>query len=543
MVLSPSLIEQAHQSGSLNPLRKAQRLPGLGAEAMLVGGLLALNQQRSQQAVLHILQAAAMFDKRPDVQALLVQTLLNIGQQAIALRVLEDRLIRFPTDPMLLQLLATLTGQPPPADDTLHSLSSATATEARFVPTQGPSAQREATLDVLIPVYKGYSETLACIESVLRYRSSNHTPHEIIVLDDAGPDITLQQKLAQLANAGLITYVRRPANLGFIGNINRGMALHTGRDVVWLNSDTRVHGNWLDRLQQNAYAYSDVASVTPFSNNGLVMSVPEPLGKAPMPSASAQIALDQLAALLNQPAVEIPSGCGFCFYLRRDAIDDVGYLDEAHLKRGYEEETDWCLRARSRGWRHLGATNLYVGHSGGVSFGPEKALRVLQNGRVLRRRYPTAQNRFKRFVIEDPLKPARDRLLQSHEASQPTPREIPLNELPTLTASTLFGLQQATVWLIGDDLAVPGLGQRWLQFARAVMRQAQPCTLLLAEHTPWETELSATGAVCVLPKTRGITRDEALKLSGAQGCLYMAAPDRDATHFAQRNGIPLLRLQ
>jgi hypothetical protein len=91
-------------------------------------------------------------------------------------------------------------------------------------------------------------------------------------------------------------------------------------------------------------------------------------------------------------------------------LDAVGYLDEVHLLRGYGEETDWCLRARSLGWRHMGAPQVFVAHQGGISFGDEKALRVAHNNAILRRRYPDAEARYKTFCLRDPLRPARQRL-------------------------------------------------------------------------------------------------------------------------------------
>ncbi|MFB8831515.1 glycosyltransferase family 2 protein [Azotobacter sp. CWF10] len=142
------------------------------------------------------------------------------------------------------------------------------------------------------------------------------------------------------------------------------------------------------------------------------MSFPESRIANPMPSPQAHARLDRAARQSGLAPVELEVGCGFCFYIKRRALDAVGYLDEEALQRGYGEETDWCLRARRKGWRHLGATNLFVAHAGGHSFGPEKALRVYQNNSVLRRRYPDAERRFDAFAARDPLRPAREALQQ-----------------------------------------------------------------------------------------------------------------------------------
>lgn len=277
-------------------------------------------------------------------------------------------------------------------------------------PAVGKRAGRQEPVNVLVPVYDGFEETLECIHSVLRSRELNRTAHRVVVLDDATPDPKLRQALEALASAGEIDHIQQPSNLGFIRNVNRGMVLNRERDVVWLNADTRVHGNWLDRLRAVAYSAKDIASVTPFTNNGELMSFPESRVSHTMPSAEQQAALDELAGAAASPAVEIETGCGFCLYIKRDAIDQVGYLDEVHLLRGYGEETDWCLRARSLGWRHMGAPNVFVAHQGGISFGDEKSLRVAHNNAILKRRYPTASARYQDFCLRDPIKPARQAL-------------------------------------------------------------------------------------------------------------------------------------
>jgi GT2 family glycosyltransferase len=281
-----------------------------------------------------------------------------------------------------------------------------------FVPP-APAATREGKknpVDVLIPVYDGLEETLECINSALEARKLNRTPHRLVVIEDKTPVPALAKALKVLAAKGKITLVQNQVNLGFIRSMNRAMALSPTKDVVWLNADTRVHGAWLDRLHAVAYSANNIASVTPFTNNGELMSFPRSQVCHDMPDAKAHFELDDLAHQVNSAPIEIETGCGFCLYIKRAALDQVGYLDEVHLARGYGEETDWCLRARGRGWRHMGAPNVFVAHRGGISFGTEKVLRVAQNNAILRQRYPDASARYKAFCLRDPIKPARQAL-------------------------------------------------------------------------------------------------------------------------------------
>lgn len=277
-------------------------------------------------------------------------------------------------------------------------------------PVKMPVDSIEPLVDVLIPIYRGREASLACINSVLDSLDVNKTSMNIVVLDDESPEPELSQALRELAEAGRIELHRSAANLGFIRNMNRGMALHRARDVVWLNADARVCDDWLDKLREAAYSAADVATATPFSNNGELLSFPESRKSHAMPSMDEQRVLHRQAAADTSAPPEIEVGCGFCFYIKRRALEQVGLLDEIQLKRGYGEETDWCLRAKSQGWRHVAAHRAFVAHRGGVSFGAEKLERVAFNNAILRKRYPGAERAFERFYRHDPLKPYRQRL-------------------------------------------------------------------------------------------------------------------------------------
>lgn len=168
------------------------------------------------------------------------------------------------------------------------------------------------------------------------------------------------------------------------------------------------------------------------------MSFPESRFSHPMPSAREQARLDDQARLTDSPAMEIETGCGFCLYIKRKALDSVGYLDEVELLRGYGEETDWCLRARGLGWRHVGAPNVFVAHQGGISFGAEKALRVAHNNAILKRRYPDASSRYENFCLRDPIRPARQALQRARLAQlaeQLTTSQLKQLHIGTSTAS------------------------------------------------------------------------------------------------------------
>jgi GT2 family glycosyltransferase len=268
------------------------------------------------------------------------------------------------------------------------------------------SSRRAARIDILIPVYGGRQETLACIDSVLATIAGRA---RVIVVDDATEDAALAVALDELAAAGRITLLRNGKNLGFVRSVNRVLAMRSAHDIVLLNSDTLVFGDWLQRLAAAAYGSTRVGTVTPFSNHGSIASYPREFGSSIDPEAA--LALHQLAARTHAGiSIEVPVGVGFCMYLRYDCLRDVGELDAAVFGMGYGEEADFCLRARQRGWSHRIAADVFVYHAGARSFGARRAALLDRSQRLLNLRFPGYTRYITEFLTQDPLRPLRRRL-------------------------------------------------------------------------------------------------------------------------------------
>jgi GT2 family glycosyltransferase/glycosyltransferase involved in cell wall biosynthesis len=270
--------------------------------------------------------------------------------------------------------------------------------------SSGRGARRNARrVDIVIPVYAAATETLECLQAVLATVSRDVA--EIVVVDDAGPDPGLRHVLEGLAESGAITLLTNAVNLGFPDAANRGMGLHPDRDVVLLNSDTEPFGDWLARLSNAAYSAADIATVTPLGSEASIASYPAD-GHAVSRVAAKQY--DDIAARVNAGLViDVPVGVGFCLYIKRKCLDDVGLFDARSFGRGYGEENDLCLRAAAVGWRHVAAPDVYVRHGGGRSFGAEKQLLMARNQHLLNQRYPHYAELVGRFHALDPLSAAR----------------------------------------------------------------------------------------------------------------------------------------
>ncbi|MFI8618133.1 methyltransferase domain-containing protein [Acidovorax sp. NPDC077693] len=286
-------------------------------------------------------------------------------------------------------------------------LGRAPKSSAAATSTAQPMPAPAHPVDIIVPVYRGLADTQLCIESVLA--SSCTSAYRLIVINDASPEpeVTawLREKAAQ---DNRVTLLENPENLGFVGTVNRGMALSDSHDVLLLNSDTEVANDWLDRIRRAAYSDQKVASVTPFSNNATICSYPRFCEGNDLPEGYSTARLDALCAATNPGAVvDVPTGVGFCMYVRRDSLADVGLFDTENFGKGYGEENDFCQRAAAKGWRNLHNLDTFVLHTGGVSFGDSKSPREKAAMETLRRLHPRYETEVMAFVQEDPAKPYR----------------------------------------------------------------------------------------------------------------------------------------
>lgn len=265
--------------------------------------------------------------------------------------------------------------------------------------------RRRPSATVVIPVHGGMAQVLACIDSV---GSAGERP---LVIDDASPDPALAEALDDLARRRRIRLIRNRRNLGFAASANLGMRSAPGRDIVLLNSDTLVANGWLEELRGIAYSAVDIGTVTPLSNDASILSYPDVQRGNPVPALVDTLRLDALARRANGgAAIEIPVGIGFCLYVKRACLDDVGVFRDDVFAQGYGEENDFCLRARHRGWRHVAAPGVFVAHVGGNSFGSAGRHLRARNEVLLERLHPGYGELVDAHMLADPLAEARRRL-------------------------------------------------------------------------------------------------------------------------------------
>ncbi|MDD0811446.1 methyltransferase domain-containing protein [Curvibacter sp. RS43] len=398
-------LAQNHQTLSANLQQLHAAHQALNAERLPLQA--ALRRTEEERDALQA-QCAALQAEHQQLQAQVQQLSLESAQHRRHVQALENTTVFRLTRP-LVELKISLLGQRPHGVPGAPAALAAPATPPQRdpAPELRPDAPPAPPIDVIVPVYRGLSDTQRCIRSALA--SVQRRDWALIVINDCSPEPEVTAWLREVAaSEPRITLLENTENLGFVATVNRGMSLHPERDVVLLNSDTEVANDWLDRLAHAAHHNGRVATVTPFSNNATICSTPRFCEANPLPVGYDTARLDALFARTNPgQVVDVPTGVGFCMYIRRDCLQAVGLFDVANFGKGYGEENDFCCRAQQAGWRNLHALDTFVLHAGGVSFGASKSARELAAMETLRRLHPSYDAEVQAFIGRDPARAAR----------------------------------------------------------------------------------------------------------------------------------------
>ena len=261
-------------------------------------------------------------------------------------------------------------------------------------------------IDIIIPVYNAYDDLQRCLDSV---RRTTAPKHRIILIDDCSPDGRIAACFETLRNAAdpRLVLLKNDSNLGFVGTVNRGMAL-SQNDVVLLNSDTIVTSGWLEKICRCARSDQHIGTITPFSNNAEICSFPNFCEDNPLPQGMSAEDVNRAiesAALPLYP--EIPTAVGFCMYIRRELLKKIGLFDADTFRLGYGEENDFCMRAVAAGWRNVLCDDTFVQHVGSRSFDTKKLALAEENMQRLLAKHPDYMRQVMAFIAADPLQPIR----------------------------------------------------------------------------------------------------------------------------------------
>jgi N-acetylglucosaminyl-diphospho-decaprenol L-rhamnosyltransferase len=209
----------------------------------------------------------------------------------------------------------------------------------------------------------------ACLQSIFEHPPLG--PFGVTVVDNASSDDSVAMLRGQFPD---VTLVENDLNRGFAAANNQAMAA-SSEDVLLLNSDTRVLPGALAALQSCAVENPRAAIVGGqcFNPDGSFQSsycdFPGLLSESLLLLGLARWAYSPHFPSHRPENSQSARGCdwigGACLWVRRQAIAQVGMLDEAYAM--YVEEVDWCWRMQRAGWTVHYCPGAHIIHHGGQS--------------------------------------------------------------------------------------------------------------------------------------------------------------------------------
>lgn len=236
-----------------------------------------------------------------------------------------------------------------------------------------------SALGIVIVSYNNAEVLLRCLAAAKPV--ADELGAQLIVVDNDSPDGSADRVAQEFPEVRLH---RRP-NLGFAAGVNWGTSSTPAQRILLLNPDCFLEREALLRCVATLDADPRIAAVS--------CRVVDEDGHPNLPCRAfptlRQYFLERMGwdapypVLPTPPApVDVDTVTGAFFLLSRRAWYDVGPFDEGFFL--YGEETDWCWRAKKRGWRIVHDPRATVVHLGGQSTGTNREEPIGKKGLMLK---------------------------------------------------------------------------------------------------------------------------------------------------------------
>ncbi len=232
--------------------------------------------------------------------------------------------------------------------------------------------RRQAVIGVVVLSYNKRDDLLLALESIIR---SEYPDLQLVVVDNASSDGSADAVEARYPR---VTMIRNTENLGAAGGRNSGWK-HLRNTaacdyVVFLDDDSEVTPSYFAEIASCFEAYPEAGVVAGKAltgvNSGVIMSV--------------GIAVNLYTGFVGDIGVgekdigqyeygrDLQACGGFALAVRAAVLEELNGIDEQFNPYGWEE-VDFCLRARSAGYRVRYEPRAVLCHKGSKAGRPPKA--------------------------------------------------------------------------------------------------------------------------------------------------------------------------
>lgn len=221
-----------------------------------------------------------------------------------------------------------------------------------------------------------------CLDSL--FNNIKGLDYEVIVVDNGSTDGSTQMVVEQFPD---VRVIENRENVGFARANNQGISLSSGKYILLLNSDAFIQDDSIQKMLAVLEANPRVA----IAGAKLVYPDGSPqVSHGPLPTLTIEclrlFGLDKILEI-GQSAdhfeefIETGTVEGACFLTRRQALDQIGVMDEGYFF--FSEEVDLCYRAHLHGWKVVFVPGTRVVHVRGGSTGvvPRRVL-MLYRGKL-----------------------------------------------------------------------------------------------------------------------------------------------------------------
>jgi len=210
---------------------------------------------------------------------------------------------------------------------------------------------KESTPNVSIVIlnWNQKDKTLACLRSL---KKISYPHYEIVLVDNGSTDDSVSAIRKEFPE---ITIIENRRNLGVAGGRNVGIKYVQKKKidyVLLLDNDTIVDKDFIAEMVKSGEENKRVGILT-----GKIYFYSEP-NKIWCAGCSlslyrrhiSAIGYDEIDKGQYDELREVDHVAGCCLMIKKNVIDEIGLLDQNFIEY-FTEDTDWCLRAKRKGYK------------------------------------------------------------------------------------------------------------------------------------------------------------------------------------------------
>ena len=230
----------------------------------------------------------------------------------------------------------------------------------------------EPLVSLIILNYNGTQLTCALLKSVQHLYYANI---EVIVVDNhsaRNPAPVIREQA--FANTQVIL---NNENLGFAGGNNVGIRQARGDFFLFLNNDTEVTPDLIERLIEPFSADITIGVTCPKIRYHQQPALIQYAGYTPLNSFTGQawaIGNQQVDRGQFDQAGVTPFAHGAAMMVKREVVEQAGLMPESYFL--YYEELDWCCRIRRAGYQIYYQASALIYHKESMTVGKSNPLKV-----------------------------------------------------------------------------------------------------------------------------------------------------------------------